>query len=202
MDLYDGTLVQTTPVENGWLSVGVVVAVENHDLNLRQILPGTKLYSPRNILIGQTKDTVDVWIGDEKSVLIGGYTHEGNIKKESIPEQALIEKIDHGGISLSELSSFLIDFQFNDYPEPVLQSCRQFYIAQSLLVDMSPRDRISLFFRENQLIAAVHSRELDLKEFKTFPLTRRHKLTIISDLQAPEINEIRLTLIDFYNSID
>lgn len=203
-ELNDNTLVESTPIENDWLGIGVFVKLTKQQLNEFVILPGSELFNLDNQVIGITKDTIDVWMEDENdySGFIGGVSYKDNIKPETVPEKVLSNLLEQKTTSKLELSGFITDFQFTDFDLNKLPNITQMDISQSLMVDMSPRDRITLLFRNDVLIGVVHSRELLTKSYKTYELIRGHKLTITSELSNQEIEEIRTNRIDLYNSVD
>ena len=106
-------------------------------------------------------------------------------------------------MTLSTLKNFIWSFDFQDYGENTELKYKQLYIYESTVVDPSPRDRITLLFdtKEN-LIGVIHSRELNLTNYKTYELVRGHSLTVIADIDNNEIKRIKDERINFYNSVD
>ena len=200
--LNDNVLVETEPMHNNWYSIGVFVKLSDKEYENFQILPGANLLSYGNKVIGKAIDTVNVLFGDKESGLISGYTFKNNIKNESIPERKLEELINSNNLSFSSLEKYIKNFEFEKYTNRNLTNISEYFIYESLMVDISPRDRISLLFRKNELIGIVHSREIICKEFKTYELIRGHKLTITSDLSEEEIEVLIEKNINFYNSVD
>jgi hypothetical protein len=201
-ELSDLTLVETTQIKNNWLEVGVFIKPTQEQADKFYILPNKKIYSGENQIIGITKDTVEFLMGGEDYALINGYSHKKNIKENSIPENGLMDLIKRNKFKLSEYSDYMKNFKYEISGLGGLNNVEQYFIYQSMLIDISPRDRITLIFREKILIGFVHSRKLYLENFKTYELIRGHKLTITSDLTEDEINEIIDNKIKVYNSID
>jgi len=203
--LNDNTIVETTPTENDWLIAGLFVKLTPKQMGDFKILPGSNIISSDSKVVGKTLDTVDVWIShdDDSTGLIGAYTHKDNIKSKTVPEKILCEIIDNGKLNIKDLKPFITSFKFQQENLGELPGLTQYYIYESIVVDMSPRDRITLLFnKKNNLVGVIHSRNLVIKNFKTFDLIRGHKLTITSDLDPKEIKSLIDKRIEFYNSVD
>jgi len=203
-ELNDQTLVETTPTEHDWLGVGVFVKVTEQQVDAHKILPETEIYSLDGQIIGTSKDTVNLWMANKRDSLgfIGGVTFKDNIRPETVPEKVLVNLLEQKSTSKTDLNDFIANFQFTDYDLNDLPGIEQMFIYQTWLVDVSPRDRITLLIRKDDLIGVCHSRDLPTTSFKTYELIRGHKLTITSDLTDQEIEEIRKKRIHFYNSVD
>jgi len=201
--LNDNVLVETTPTKGKWLQIGLFVKLTNKENKDFRILPNTDLISGDGRIIGKTVDTVDVWMGNEESGLIGAYTHIDNIKKQTIPEIILAKKIEENNISKKGLSKFIKDFEFQDYEQDEQPNLKQLFIYESIVEDPSPRDRITLLFDNSEkMIGIVHSRPIITTKYKTYDLVRGHSLTITTDLTEEEITKMINKRIYFYNSID
>lgn len=201
--LNDNVLIETTPTQNKWLVVGVLVMLTPKQIEDFKILPGTDLVSTDKNVIGKTVDTVGIWMAEDSSGLIGAYTHIDNIKSSSIPESILSEFLNQDKTKLSDLEQFMTSLKFEKYELGELTSLTQYFIYESIVVDMSPRDRITLLFsKDNVLAGIIHSRPLNTKKFKTYELIRGHKLTITADLKQEEIKKLIDKRIEFYNSVD
>lgn len=203
-ELNDQTLVETSPEEHDWLGIGILVKLTKRQFSMFKILPGMKLINSKDQIIGIAMDTIQVWMAydDDSLGFIGGVTFKDNIKPETVPEKVLVNLLEQKTTSKAELNDFITNFQFKVYDLNKLPNINQMYIDQSLLVDMSPRDRITLLFRNDDLVGIIHSRELPTQNHKTYELIRGHKLTITSELTDQEIEEIRTKRINFYNSVD
>lgn len=203
LELYDGALVETGPEQKDWYLIGLNVSLTEKQLEEFKIYPNTDLYSVEGKKIGKTKDTVELWMSGDKSGIFGGYTHKDNIKEFSIPEIALQKEIEKGNLTLSALKNFISAYDFQDFGGNEELQYKQYFIYESIVVDPSPRDRITLLFdAKDNLIGVIHSRKLNLKNYKTVKLARGHSLTVIADLDKKEIKRITKERINFYNSID
>lgn len=200
--LNDNILVETAPTENNWLEVGVSVSLTKKQADDFQILPRTDLLSIDGKVIGKTIDTVSVWMRDSKSGYIGAYTHKNNIKLKSIPENCLTEILNLGQLTKNYLTPYITAFNFEKYDYGQLENLTQYFIYESVIVDPSPRDRITLLFQTDKLAGVVHSRPIKTNKFKTYELIRGHKLTITADWPQDQIKNLIDKRIEFYNSVD
>jgi hypothetical protein len=201
--LNDNLLVETSPKQNNWLSIGLYISLTNKQHDESKIYPNSDLLAENGQIIGKTLDTVNILMSGEKVGLIVGYTHVTNIKEHTIPEKALEHQIIKQNFTLNSLKSYLTAFDFKEYDENSELKYKQLYITETTLVDISPRDRITILFNKgNNLIGVIHSRQLSLKNFKTYKLVRGHSLTIFTKLDKSEIKRIINERNKFYNSID
>jgi len=201
--LDDDVLVETSPVQNNWLMAGVTVMLTPRQAEDFKIMPGTRLISTGNKVIGKTLDTVQIWMAEENTGFIGAYTHIGNIKSSSVPENILIEHIRQNKTHFIDFEEFVEGFNFQEFNFGNLSNFKEYYIYESIIVDMSPRDRITLLFsRENKLKAIIHTRPIQLEKMKTYELIRGHKLTVIGEMKQDEIKTLIQKRIEFYNSVD
>ena len=201
--LNDNTKVETAPQEGNWFQIGVYIKLTSQQNEAFKIYPNTDLYSLDGEVIGTSKDTIELWMSDNLGGFAGAYTYVDNIKPHTIPERALENEIKKGHLTLSTLKNFIWSFDFQDYDGNKELKYKQMFIYESVVVDPSPRDRITLLFdtREN-LIAVIHNRKLNLAKHKSYKLVRGHKLTVVGDIDEKEIKRIQNERVDFYNSVD
>ncbi len=203
LSLNDNVLVETAPEQGKWYLIGITMKLTEQQVKEFKIYPNTDIYSVDDQIIGRTKDTVELWIADEISGLVGAYTHIDNIKNHSIPEKALENEVKKGNLNLTTLKNFLWSFNFQEFRGLTELDYKHFFIYESTVVDPSPRDRISLLFNNKDfLIGVIHSRQMNLNEYETYELIRGHSLTIIVEMNKEEIENIVHKLINFYNSVD
>ena len=142
----------------------------------------------------------------KKEGYVFGYTYIDNIKNHTIPENVLENEILKGNTTLEALKSYLMTFEFEEYENPEITfglKYKWFFIYESIVVDISARDRISLLFNQNDnLIGIIHSRPLQIDDFKTYKLIRGHSLTIFANIDKAEIQRMIDKLINSYNSMD
>lgn len=201
--LNDNVLVETSIAQGKWTIVGLNVKLTEQQFENFKIYPNTDLISSDGQKIGITKDTVYIWMTEENSGLVGAYTHIDNIKKQSMPEFHLEQILEKEKFTFSSLQSFIKNFKFQKYDLNKLPNLTQYLIYESIIEDMSPRDRITLLFNQSQnLVGIIHSRPLLTGKFKTYKLIRGHSLTVTAELTKTEINDLIKKRIEFYNSVD
>lgn len=200
VSLYDKTDVTCTELENDWYQIGFKVKLTKYQYEQQKnIIPsGTRLYNLKNELIGEA--LIDLIIS---SVMEGGlpenrwyatefigYTYKTNIRPESIPENELKQILiqNKGNLDLSHFDSFLKLFEFdnsgllgrfdNNYTE--------YMIYEHWIDDPSPMDRIRLIFKEDNLIAIIHTRDLGVDYLLSEDLIRSRKIAILEDMSDTE----------------
>lgn len=200
--LNDNVLVETGLTENNWIEIGVFVNLTPKEMEDFKILPKTDLISTNGKIIGKTVDTVNIGMYTDKYGQIGAYTHKDNIKIKSVPENCLADLINKGKLNQMELLPFMTNFGFVKYEYGELPNLTQYIIDESMVIDASPRDRITLLFKADLLVGFIHSRPIKTDKYKTYELIRGHKLTITADLPQNEIKNIIDKRIEFLNSVD
>jgi uncharacterized protein YcfL len=201
-ELYDNALVETSLITNNWHTIGLYVKVDSFQVKKGYIEPNKNLIDENGNVIGRTKDTVNLIMDGKDYWLIWGETFKENIKPESIPELELKKLIEAEKIDSNKINHFVRNFNFIHSNHLDLEGIKLLFIYQSIIIDPSPRDRISLLFENNILIGFVHSRNMDTPQFKTYELIRGHKLTIIKDIKKTKVEKIIKNRKLFYNSID
>ena len=78
-ELFDNVLVETSPLKNNWLTVGIFVKTDSNLIKTGYILPYQKLLDENGKIIGETKDTVQLIMDGGDSWLIWGETFKNNI---------------------------------------------------------------------------------------------------------------------------
>tara|TARA_B100000809_G_C14949921_1_gene463495 strand:+ start:11 stop:844 length:834 start_codon:yes stop_codon:yes gene_type:complete len=201
-ELFDNALVETSLLENNWFTIGLFVKVDSIQNHKGYIEPNQKLIDFEENIIGVTKDTVRLIMDDKDYWLIWGKTYKDNIKKESIPELELLNLIEKGNIDSVQINRFIRNFNFKYDDRLNFEGIKLYFIYQSLIIDPSPRDRISLLFDNDTLIGFVHSRSIKATKFETYELIRGHKLTIIKEINKLRLNKIIENRKLWYSSID
>lgn len=201
--LNDNVLVETSPQQDDWYKIGIDIRLTDAQVKDLQIQPNTDLYSTDGQIVGKSLQTIEIWVKYGNTGYFEAYTHVDNIKQHTIPEGVLEGEINNGNLTYKTLKSFIKTFQFTDIGENPDLQYRQFYIMETQVVDPSPGDRITLFFdKTEQLVCFVHSRKLDLENFKTYDLVRGYSLTFVTDPGQTQVQKIIDERNQFYNSVD
>jgi hypothetical protein len=200
--LNDNVVIETGPTKNNWAEVSVFIDLKKTKLVNDRIPPNTDLITSDGETIGKTVDTVDTWMGNDQYGSVGGYSSKANIKPQSVPENVLFELLKENKRSKKELQPYMNSFNFKRYDMDSLPGITQYFIYESIVVDPSPIDRITLLFKEDKLIGFIHSREIEIPNCQTYELARKQKLTITIDIPRLEIIKLIENRNRFYNSVD
>ncbi|MBN8702229.1 MAG: hypothetical protein J0M08_04135 [Bacteroidetes bacterium] len=201
--LNDYVLVETAPTVNNWLIAGLFVKLTIEQISSSKILPNSILLGKDGKVAGKTSDTVEVGMSYDSLGLIRAYTPVKSIDPSTIVENELEKLLLEGKTKKSQLEPFMANFKFEKLGVDTFTNLTQYCIYESPLVDLSPRDRITLLFNnENNLLGVVHTRLLDKYVDISFELIRGHELIITLKMPEDEIQRIINERNNFYNSID
>lgn len=195
--LQDNTPVETGFIENDWYPVGLWIDIDKKQEGNLRLLPGQKIFS-NGIEVGQAVDTVEMWTEG----YIAGMTYKDNIIPSTIPEVQLSNMINKGKTSLSELQPFIDALQVEPMDWGMNNEIMELSFYEGFIIDPSAMHRISLLFKNEQLIAVNHSRPMTLPDYKTYQLKRNYKMTIIGGLNKKEIEELVKDRNHLLNSVD
>ena len=83
---------------------------------------------------------------------------------------------------MKTFSKFINDFKFENYGllKNLAPNLTEYMIYENDIDDPSPLDRIRFIFEDQKLIGIVHSRDLQIDDWKTVNIERERKLTIFS----------------------
>jgi hypothetical protein len=168
--LSDSLLVDTDgDYDNNWFEVGLFINLNERQLKIGKILKGESLFSD-TIKIGIALSDIivgkDTWhlVADDSSTTdyITGYTFKSNLRQDSFIEYILMNLIKPDNLSTRTLNRIkpLIDkykFDGGDW-----KSNYKYYSISDdgLFYNPSPPIRIGLIFKDEILIAIVHSRNI------------------------------------------
>lgn len=165
--LEDGIRVQHRKSDGRWFEIAVAVRIDPRtdfaDTEMSVIKKGVTLYEENGKKIGATLSNVRTWPGEEVgnetqiTVLIGGYTHQQNVRPDSILESnlaVLLEANKH--VSQNVFSAHLADLQYEPWIDR--DGFTSYINFNKPNNDPSPWPRAILFFYENTLIAVYHER--------------------------------------------
>jgi hypothetical protein len=208
--LDDNVLVECTEDKNNWNIIGLDIRVNSMQIKNFKLAKGDTLFGINGKKIGIATNETRLWRADKnngiETAFVIGYTFSGNIKPESVIENAITKiVVDKGNeVFINDLKRLIDSFQLRKCT-PTSQPNENgewYYYSDNLIEDISPRDRITLIMENKKLIGVVHSHKLNLKNTKSHELIRGHKFTPISDLTQKQIDMIVKERINWYNSID
>lgn len=188
-ELLDSVSVISGPIKNNWLTVGLWIDLTTDNKQCECILPGEKILMNSDT-VGTAIDTVQFWFLEEKSGFVAGETHVNNVLKSTIPEVYVSAQINKGKVSLLDFNALMAALEFEKGSNWGNESFQSYYFYESLIVDPSPMERISLLFKNDTLVAICHSRPLELQNRTSFKLDRGYTLSITGNLLANEIDQL------------
>jgi hypothetical protein len=199
--LYDKVEIECTEIKNDWYEISVTIKLTEVQYNTNPLIfeKGTKLYDMQGNEIGET--LVDLRVGSKMTAggapgvpkwyasELYGFTFKSNIRPESIVEPVLTDliKSNKSNLTLVVFKNHMIEFQYTDGLDiPDYDNLKTYMIYENAIDDPSPLDRIRLVFENDKLIAIIHSREINMPDFKTYEIERGRKLTIIKQFNDKE----------------
>lgn len=89
-------------------------------------------------------------------------------------------KSNKNNLTFNIFKNHMAEFQYTDGLKiPGYDNLSTYMTYENTIDDPSPLDRIRLLFENDRLVAIVHSRELNLPDFKTYEIERGRKLTVV-----------------------
>ena len=202
--LFDSTKIITENNYGEWRLVGVWIRFNNYQKKRGFILPGEKIIDSNNKQIGVSHDTIQVYFDNGSDLIISGFTSSSNIRKSSIIESIIANKINKRQLLMKDFNKLISLYDFEKYDIDTLTGYNQYLYYESILKDPSPIDRISLLFNANNiLIGVIHSRPLLTIKWKTINLKMNgQKISLSPSLTTKECDRIVNSRNKFYQGID
>ena len=204
--LNDSVLVSAAPMRDGWFQIGIFVRLKTYEKFpepetevMKEIKKGSILFDMKKKEIGITTDIVlpkDIGFTSEqgKRVLeahISGYTHQDNIRKDSIVEENLERILDNSKrpVLLSTLRTHLKAFEYHHSTLPI--GFESYMCHEYSLDDPSPGPRIILIVQEQNLVAIISSRSLFVEHIGSAPpILDRYDLIYLQDMPAEDKTQL------------
>lgn len=205
--LDDNVNVEATPMQNDWFQIKVMIKLTKEQYEARPLtLPkGSRIYNmdgdeigvalseikPHNMMTAGGAPGIPQWYAAE----LYGYTYKTNIRPESIIEPTLSQLVNSNKpkLTFTTFQQHLREFNYTDgLAIKDMPHLTTYMVFENSIDDPSPLDRVRLIFKGDDLIAIVHSRNLNLGEYETVEIARGRKLTIL----APFGSEEKSTFID------
>lgn len=165
--LLDSIAVEYIEQVNNWYKIGIFCLVDTCDLFVLTnneypdmiLKKGVQIKDSLNKKIGHTLDSIRGWPYNRKpntygclEMILEGYTHEQNIRPNSIVENALDSLLRSGKNTYEDFSKHIDQFNYYEW-SLFLDS---YILYESWFSDPSPGPRIILFFENNKLFAILY----------------------------------------------
>lgn len=200
--LNDGVIIETSPAINKWVKIGVFVKLTSKQMEVFKLEKNISLINEDGKTIGKTISQVEISMIEKEVGYLEAYTHQDNINMEFNPEEQLMKILAMGNYQKKALEPFMKKFGFTEYQEDNKLKFSQYFIYESTVVDLSPLDRITLLFDNQNVVGYFHTRNMVVKGFKTYELVRGHKLSILETLPNKDIKSLIQKRNAYYNSVD
>lgn len=200
--LNDGVIIETSPAINKWVKIGVFVKLTSKQMEVFKLEKNISLINEDGKTIGKTISQVEISMIEKEVGYLEAYTHQDNINMEFNPEEQLMKILAMGNYKKKALEPFMKKFGFTEYQEDNKLKFSQYFIYESTVVDLSPLDRITLLFDNQNVVGYFHTRNMVVKGFKTYELVRGHKLSILETLPNKDIKSLIQKRNAYYNSVD
>lgn len=202
-EIFPNISIESTEPSNDWCQVGLYTKASDEEFDKYKIFPNRKLYGVNGYLIGQTIDTVDIWLDYGELAFIGGYTSLQNILIESKPEYVLEQYLFNNKSTIDDLKPYLDSFGFEKIDLNPNWKYATYMIYESQIQDPSPIDRIILFFDNNgDLKCSVNSRDAFGSKYPKLLLKRDRTLNNLGLLSVEEISNISNLMNEIYSNTD
>lgn len=200
--LDDGVLIETSPIVNKWVKIGVYIKLTPEQMQAFKLEKNVSLFDEKGKIIGKTIRPIDISMMEENIGYVEAFTHQDNLNMAYNPELELMKLLKTGNYQKKGMEPYMEKFGFTAYKEDNTLKYKQYFIYESTVVDFSPMDRITLLFNQQQLIGFFHTRSINVKGFKTHALVRGHKLSVLETISNQDVKSLKQKRNAYYNSVD
>lgn len=201
--LDDGVLIETSPIVNKWVKIGVYIKLTPEQMQAFKLEKNVSLFDEKGKIIGKTIRPIDISMMEENIGYVEAFTHQDNLNMAFNPELELMKLLNSGNYQKKGMEPYMEKFGFTAYKEDNTLKYKQYFIYESTVVDFSPMDRITLLFnQQQQLIGFFHTRSINVKGFKTHALVRGHKLSVLETISNQDVKSLKQKRNAYYNSVD
>ena len=200
--LDDGVLIETSPIVNKWVKIGVYIKLTSEQMQAFKLEKNVSLFDEKGKIIGKTIRPIDISMMEENIGYVEAFTHQDNLNMAYNPELELMKLLKTGNYQKKGMEPYMEKFGFTAYKEDNTLKYKQYFIYESTVVDFSPMDRITLLFNQQQLIGFFHTRSINVKGFKTHALVRGHKLSVLETISNQDVKSLKQKRTAYYNSVD
>lgn len=203
-ELFENVEIQAADFKNNWCEIGLFVKLNDKEHKNGTIEKNKDLTNSDGQIIGKTLKETTTWIDisnkDGYYGFIAGFTHENNIKKESLIENILIDYLKTNNRNKNDFVSFLDKYGFEERDDILNYQC--FYIYENWITDPSPGFRVCLLFQDNILQGVFHSRNIEIPNTTLYKLENNFKVIFFDDY--PKIKQVEFVnyMNEWLNSVD
>lgn len=182
--LQDNVHVAATEPNGKWVQVGLFIDLTKEQVRSSQIKKGSQI-----LVDGREVGTaaVDIHLtgistgNDGDFGELTGFTSISNIRPATIVENAFTEIFNHatGPLTKKDFSSFLLDFEFQDF-NGLLDQYNGYEIDENWIDDPSALLRLWLIFEGDKFYGVFHSRLMSLKNASTTRVERGFYFSTVS----------------------
>ncbi len=179
--LDDNIPVEISLAKNGWHQILVYAEVDSTEFDMDSIKAG------RDIIIdgkksGKVLKTHRVGISRSKQTwaMLYGYIHKNSIRRETVIETWLLEKLRKSGRGLKDWQDFIYWFDLQT-DSVQFAPFTGYYNYENGVDDPSPGFRVMLLFEGEKLQGVLHSRSLPLDDMSTRWTDRGLKVSFYKD---------------------
>lgn len=180
LELFNNAKVDASELHDDWFEIVIFAEFKQSDY-IGNGFEKTLIKAGRPIIqdgdtIGKFKEDIEIRISIGGVRILGelrGYTHKDNIKKYTIIERAIEEKLTDNERSLANWKPFIKKFGLEDRDFARIENIT-FFVNSDGVAEMgpSPGPRVVLIFDEQTLIGFFHSRSINIEDTNTIQLER------------------------------
>lgn len=100
--LDDGVLIETSPIVNKWVKIGVYIKLAPEQIQAFKLEKNVSLFNEYGKSIGKTINPVEITMIEEEIGYIEAYTHQDNLNMAFNPELELMKLLNSGNYQKKE----------------------------------------------------------------------------------------------------
>ncbi|NOQ73197.1 MAG: hypothetical protein GQ574_14415 [Crocinitomix sp.] len=204
-ELYDNAVVQIADDKGDWVRISTHYWLEGEDYQSEVIKANTILYDQNKNAFGKVLVECMIYLTQKSETegyaYIEGYTHQDNIRQESLIENDLVRFVTEKGREQDVFKSFIQKYKMRS--EKSHLDYDGVYIYENWITDPSPGYRINLLFKAGELKGVFHSRDLHIANTKTYDLGRMNfRVSFFYDYPEEEQQKYVDYMSDWLQSVD
>ncbi len=200
--LNNNVLVGAGPIQNGWAEIQITIEIPF------KIKDNYSLDSGKAI-VDIAGDTLGFILGDVMTSIANngktawcsfyGYTHQNNIREESIIENVVQKNIERLEFNHLAWSDFIEDFGLQQFDS--IGGYEIFMTYES--IDDSPGFRIALLFENYNLVGIIHSRPIPINQrVKDYKVDDYLSVLFVDNYSKQKVLAFQNTMLTWLNGVD